>query len=257
VLDAGRGLAALGHALTSQNRFESVRRVHVFITHAHMDHWEGLKDADWFWYRDNGLQVRITAPQQALDAIRSGYDHPSYVPLELLSQGTLERLEFRIVSAGDRRGVGRWRVRTGPLNHYSGAGDHIHELETVGYRLTLRNGPTIAYLCDHEPTEATTKLERKLIGGAHLALYDAHFPNLSDHKFGHGSQEHAARMAREHAKTLILAAHHGPALSDSEIRGAMRRHGRGLGNYHVAVEGQTYLWNPRRGAFVLRLRAAP
>src|SRR4030095_9600094 len=54
VLDGGRGLAALGQALFETKRFSKVRRVHLLLSHAHMDHWEGIKDAEWFWSRRNG-----------------------------------------------------------------------------------------------------------------------------------------------------------------------------------------------------------
>ncbi len=257
VFDAGRGLALLSHALGSQGRFQEVKRLHVLITHAHMDHWEGLKDADWFWDKGNGLEVCISAPAEALGAILSGYGHPSYVPLGLLSAGTLAHLEYRTVGSGQRRRISGWTVRTGPLNHYSGEGEGIQLLDTVGYRLSSKSGPTVVYMCDHEPTAKTARSEARLLEGAHLALLDAHFPDIRDHRYGHGSQEHAAHLAKDRPDTLILAGHHGPTLTDPQIRAASRRHGRGVTNFHVATEGRTYLWDARRKAFVLQLRSTP
>jgi len=250
VLDAGRGLAAVGHALGTEARFRHVRRLHILVTHAHLDHWEGLKDADWFWLRRNGLKVRILAPEEALTAIQSAYQPPSYVPLELLAAGTIDRLEYVRLRAGDRRVVGPWTIRTGPLNHYSGEGADRYDLETIGYRLTAVGGATVAYLSDHEPNLQTARSEARLLDGAHLALYDSHFPDLKQQTFGHGSQEHAANVARRSPETLILAGHHGPALSDSEIKGASRRHGRGLANYCLAVEGRTFVWDSQNLGFV-------
>jgi hypothetical protein len=214
-----------------------------------MDHWEGLKDADWLWERANGLQLRISGPAEALAAIESGFAHPSYVPLEVLSIGTLDRLSCRTISAGQRRSVGGWTVQTGALNHFSGEGADIKRLDTVGYRLSTKSGPTVVYMCDHQPTALTVEAEAKMIRGAHLALLDAHFPNVRDQRFGHGSQEHAARVARQNPGTLILAGHHGPTLTDAMIRAAGRRHGRGVSNFEAAVEGRTYAWDARRGMF--------
>jgi hypothetical protein len=86
-----------------------------------------------------------------------------------------------------------------------------------------------------------------MIDGAHVAVLDAHFSDLSQHAYGHGSQEHAAEMARRHPRTLVLAAHHGPSLSDLEIRRSHRRHGRSLDNYAIAVEGMRLSFNPSTG----------
>src|SRR5580704_1705083 len=61
VLDAGRGLVALADALLDGGdpALRGVARVHVLVTHAHMDHWEGLKDAAWLWRPQNGLALSI------------------------------------------------------------------------------------------------------------------------------------------------------------------------------------------------------
>ena len=92
VFDAGRGLAALGYAMRHEARFARTARVHVLVTHAHMDHWEGLKDVEWFWRRDNGLEVYLYGTEEALQTIARGFEPPAYVPLELLAQGTVKSI---------------------------------------------------------------------------------------------------------------------------------------------------------------------
>lgn len=250
VLDAGRGLAALARALFEDRRFSRVRRAHLLISHAHMDHWEGIKDAEWFWSRRNGIDVQILGTAETLGAVRTGYSHPLYVALELLSKRTVRGLTWRMVRAGEKRRIAGFTLRTGPLFHYSGEGRSIQVLDAIGFRLTAPDGAIIAYLSDHEPRPSTGAAERDLLEGAHLALYDAHFPNVRNHMHGHGSQEHAARMAREHPQTLVLAGHHGPAFSDRQILSAYRRHRRGAPNFELAVEGREYRFDLRRQAFV-------
>ena len=92
VFDAGRGLIALANQVLS-GALGPIERVHVLITHAHLDHWEGLKDAAWMWKKNNGLSLELWGPHEALDAILRGYAEPSYVPLEILSVGTLAKFE--------------------------------------------------------------------------------------------------------------------------------------------------------------------
>ncbi len=249
VFDAGRGLAALAEAVRRQARFRGLSRLHILVSHAHMDHWEGLKDADWFWYRGNGLRVTIWATQQGLEAIRTGHDHPSYVPLELLAEGTLSRLDFCPLSGGETRTIEGVSVRTFALNHYSGQGFSRRPLDTVGFRLEVRSGPVVCYLSDHEPGEGTRDTELAILAGSHLALYDSHFPDIKRQAHGHGSQEHAAQMARRHPRTLVLAGHHGPLFTDKDILATHRAWGRGLSNFQIAIEGSTYTWDGRKAAF--------
>src|SRR5262249_18483658 len=156
------GLAALTHAMAEERRFREVSSVHVLVSHAHMDHWEGLKDADWFWRGNKALDVSLLGTDEALDAIRSGYAHPRYVPLERLAEGKLRQLSSRTLRADERVALGGFRLETCSLNHYSGAGRRKRFLSTLGYRISTAGGPTVAYLSDHEPTEATRAVEQRM-----------------------------------------------------------------------------------------------
>ena len=253
VLDAGRGLAALGWAMSRRAALRKVERVHVLVSHAHLDHWEGLKDAEWFW-RKLGLDVRILASAQAVGAIQTAYGHPLYVNLELLAAGRLRSVQYQTLEAGDTWATDGWAFETAPLHHYSGEDNDRQWLDTLGFRVTAPDGATLGYLCDHEPHEGTREVEERLLRGSHLAVYDAHFADIGQHAHGHGSQEHASRMAREHPSLTVLAGHHGPTLSDREIRAAYRRHRRGLPNFRLAVEGAAWRFDRRRSAFVERAR---
>jgi phosphoribosyl 1,2-cyclic phosphodiesterase len=249
VLDAGRGLAALGWAMSTRKDLRKVERVHVLVTHAHLDHWEGLKDADWFW-RKGTLEVSILGSAQALQAIQTAYGHPLYVNLELLAAGRLRSVRYETLEPGDTRAVGGWAIETAPLHHYSGD-DHARQwLDTLGFRVKAPDGATVAYLCDHEPHRGTREVEERLMHGSHLAVYDAHFPDIREHAHGHGSQEHAASMARSHAGLIVLAGHHGPTRTDAEIRAGYRRHRRGVPNFRLAIEGARWRFDARRSAFV-------
>ena len=247
VFDGGRGLGVLSHAVANDRRFDDVERIHLFLSHAHMDHWEGLKDAGWFWHAENGLSLQVFGPREAVDAVERGYGHPAYVPLEILAAHTLRRLRLSVLSAGKTRRVAGLQFRSFALNHYSGAGAHRNPLATLGYRVRSPQGFVFAYMCDHEPTAATLEKEDRMLSGAHLAIIDAHFSDRAQHAFGHGSQEHAAELAKRHPQTRVLAGHHGPTHTDAAIREAHRRHGKGIRNFALATEGLRLLWRPRGG----------
>jgi phosphoribosyl 1,2-cyclic phosphodiesterase len=237
----------LSRSVAAEARFRAIERVHLLLSHSHMDHWEGLKDADWFWTNGNGLKLEVLGPGEAIDAVHRGYGHPAYVPLEVLAERTLGRLDFERLGVDETRSIHGWTVQTFALNHYSGGGESKNRLDTLGYRLSSPAGFAVAYLCDHEPSPATARDEERMLAGAHLAVLDAHFADRAEHAYGHGSQEHAALLARRHPGILVLAAHHGPAHDDGDIRRAHRRHGKGLSNYAVAEEGMRLTWNPRTG----------
>lgn len=249
VFDAGRGLAALSHALRSDAAYRGVRHVHVLISHAHSDHWEGLRDADWFWHAGSGVAVRVVANEEALGAIRAGYRHPSYVALELLASTTRTELAFETLATGGGKTGPGWTLRTAALNHYSGNGSARRRLDTMGFQVAVDGGPTVAYLSDHEPTPRTRRTEALLTGEAQLALFDSHFGDRRQQMHGHGSQEHAASVARRQPGLLVLAGHHGPALTDRQILAARRRHAHGLRNYALAIEGVGYEWDLRWARF--------
>jgi ribonuclease BN (tRNA processing enzyme) len=253
VLDAGRGLSSLGWAMVKRVALRKVERVHVLVSHAHLDHWEGLKDVEWFW-RKVSLDVHILGSAQAVRAIQTAYGHPLYVNLELLAAGRLRSVQYQTLEAGDTRAIDGWGIETAPLHHYSGDDHDRQWLDTLGFRVTAPDGATLAYVCDHEPHPGTREVEERLLRGSHLAVYDAHFADIQQHAHGHGSQEHAAGMAREHPNLTMLAAHHGPTLSDREIRAAFRRHRRGAPNFRLAVEGAAWRFDERRSSFVERVR---
>jgi phosphoribosyl 1,2-cyclic phosphodiesterase len=247
VLDGGRGLGVLSRSLSAEARFRGVERIHLLLSHSHMDHWEGLKDAEWFWTNGNGLELLVLGAEEAIETVRRGYGHPAYVPLEVLAERTLRRLQFSILEVDETRRIRGWRLETFALNHYSGGGKRKNRLDTLGFRLRSPQGFVVAYLCDHEPSPATERDEERMLDGAHLALIDAHFADRVQHAYGHGSQEHAAWLAKRHPGTLVLAAHHGPTNDDRDIRRAHARHGKDLKNYAVAAEGMRLVWSPRTG----------
>jgi ribonuclease BN (tRNA processing enzyme) len=252
VFDGGRGLARVAEALFSDDRFSGIKRVHVHITHAHLDHWEGLKDAEWMWRKGNGLELTLLGPKEALDAIRHGHQPPAYVPLEILALGTLGSLSFVELAADTSVQVAGATLQTVALHHYSGIAPNRRYLDAIGYRLDLPGGPAVVYLNDHEPVAATREREDAVLVGSHLAIVDANFCNLADHAFGHGSIESAADVARRHPDTLVLASHHGPMVSDAQIEDAYLRHGAGLTNLAIAVESDSWLWNAAVRRFTRR-----
>lgn len=243
VFDAGHGLSALAKSLDDDQALHAVKRIHLLVTHAHMDHWEGIKDAEWMWRRGNGLELTLIGPAEALATIKHGHEPPAFVPLEVLAMGTLGKLVLHELRAGVKLALPGATLEAVALHHYSGIAPNRRYLETLGYRLSLAGGPTVAYLSDHEPTDATAAMEDAVLAGAQLAVIDANYADIAQHAFGHGSVEHASHLARRHRGTRLLTAHHGPTSSDDAIEEAVRRHAGDLDNVLVATEGTRLVWD--------------
>lgn len=249
VFDAGRGLVALAEEVVDGGALAAARRLHLVITHAHMDHWEGLKDARWMWRRNNGIALHVLAPREALDAIRQGHQPPAFVALEVLALGTLASLQFTELHPGSKVALPGATLEPVALHHYSGIAPNQRHLDTLGCRLAIDTGPAVAYLCDHEPTPQTRAMESAVLAASQLALVDASYARVADHAFGHGSIEYAAELARVHPSTRVLATHLGPDLSDREIEDAHRHFGATTPNLAIAVEGCEEHWDPAARRF--------
>lgn len=249
VFDAGRGLLPLADATLRDDALRGVARVHVLVTHAHMDHWEGLKDAAWLWTPRNGLELGLVGPAEAIEAIRRAHEPPLFVPLEVLAIGTLARLSFTELAAGATFELPGATLHAVALHHYSGTSPHRRYLDTLGYHLVVHGGPRVAYLSDHEPTEATRALEDGLLADSQLAIIDANYGAIADHAFGHGSIEYAAGLARRHPTTWVMAGHHGPLRTDEAIEAEHGRHGADCPNFTLAVEGTGARWDAATGQF--------
>ena len=249
VFDAGHGLGALADAVRADSRLREVRRIHVLVSHAHMDHWEGLKDAEWLWRPGNGLELSVLGPKETLDAIHRAHEPPSFVPLEVLALGTVDKLAFTELKSGDTIALPGATLEAIALNHYSGIAPHEHHVDALGYQLTLGGGPVVAYLSDHQPTTATRAMEDRVLASSQLVVLDANYADVAEQAFGHGSVEHAAMLARRHGHARVLAAHHGPMITDTDIEDAHRRHGQGCANLAIAIEGRDEVWDAQASAF--------
>lgn len=242
VFDAGRGLVALADAVVhgTDDALRGIARVHVLITHAHMDHWEGLKDAAWLWRANNGLALALVGPAEALAAIRRAHEPPSFVALDVLALGTLATLAYVEIEAGTELALPSATLSTRALHHYSGIAPNRRHLDTLAYRLALHAGPRVTYACDHEPTAATRAVEDELVAASDLALVDANYGELADHAFGHGSLAYAAEVAARHPRTTIVATHHGPQRGDDAIEAGLAKHGAGRPNLAIARDGARF-----------------
>lgn len=211
VLDAGTGIIDLGLELLSR----SVHRLHLFLTHLHLDHLEGLRFFAPLW--DERVTLDIWGPPSPLLGLRERISRsfsPPLFPVEL--RDVPARVTFRDVPRQP------WTVEGVSL-----AADLVmHPGPTVGFRFETASS-SFAYLPDHEPAlVGLADRPRDWISGAALAedvdvlLHDAQY--LEDQYeerigWGHSSVSDAVAFRRAVGARRLLLFHHEPQHSDVSL----------------------------------------
>jgi len=218
LLDCGTGAHALGQALLAEPH--GPRRGHVFISHTHWDHIQGLPflgplfDAQFEWdiYGPRGLGPSI---RETL----AGQMQYTYFPITIeqfaakvryhdLVEGSLAIDDVRITA------------------HYMN-----HPALTLGYRIEA-DGATLVYATDHEPhSSALARGERPpnspdehhyadFIAAADLLIHDAQF-TLDDYDrhlgWGHSPAEFAVDLAVAGGVRRLALFHHDPQRDDAGV----------------------------------------
>ena len=136
ILDAGTGIRPLGAAMDG----EPFDELHIFLTHLHLDHLQGLG-----FFRPlfrPGADIHVWGPASPVQSLADRiaiYLSPPLFPVRLADIPA--RITFHDAPE-DGVTIGSATVRAASV---------AHQGPTVGYRIE-ENGRTLAYLPDHEPS---------------------------------------------------------------------------------------------------------
>jgi phosphoribosyl 1,2-cyclic phosphodiesterase len=211
VLDAGTGIRALGLDLVRRG----TRRIHLFLTHLHLDHLEGLRFFAPIW--DEKVTLEIWGPRSPMLGLRERILRAFSPPLF--------PLDFRDVPA-------RVAFHDLPGEPWRGEGISLfadlvlHPGPTLGFRLETGSS-SLAYLPDHEPALAGIAGRSPdwisggaLAAGADLVLHDAQFLDEEyDARigWGHSSVDDAVAFCNAVDARRLVLFHHEPERSDHAL----------------------------------------
>jgi phosphoribosyl 1,2-cyclic phosphodiesterase len=212
VLDAGTGVRALGRELAARG----TRRIHLLLTHLHLDHLEGLRFFDPLW--DPRVSLDIWGPRSPTLPLRESIVRSFSPPLF--------PVDFRDVSA-------RVTFHDVPRQAWTIGGVTVradlvvHPGPTLGFRLEAGRS-SLAYLPDHEPALAGPIADRSAdwISGAAIAenvdvlVHDAQY--FADEYaervgWGHSSVGDAVAFAETTRARRLLLFHHDPLHADGKL----------------------------------------
>jgi phosphoribosyl 1,2-cyclic phosphodiesterase len=221
VLDAGTGIRELGFDLVRRG----TRQIHLFLTHLHLDHVEGLRFFAPLW--DPKVTLDVWGPRSPVLGLRER--------ILLAFSPPLFPLDFRDVPARvsfhDLPGEA-WRADGGSL-----VSDLVlHPGPTLGFRLEA-DGTSVAYLPDHEPAMAGIEGRTPdwisggaLAASADVVLHDAQYLDEEyDAKigWGHSSIDQAVAFCRAVDARRLVLFHHEPQRSDRDLE-RLEAHARGI-----------------------------
>lgn len=252
ILDAGTGIFPLSQSLFSEFPLTS----HIFNTHTHWDHIQGLPFFIPFFVPGNTVKIYGAADpvsQTGISEILSAQLQYRFFPIreaELKSD-----IEYYSLKEGEKVTVNDATVTPVMMNH---------PVINFGYRIDC-NGKSVFFTGDHEPWRNIHKPEEKkeyeaykeimaqknkqlmdVIHGVDVLIADTSYtPDEYMQKigWGHGTFDTSIQMAKEaKAKTLYFT-HHEPTRSDNALEAvfaeALSRNTRHKGDpeYFLAQEG--------------------
>lgn len=228
VLDCGTGIRLLGDALARSATPPS--RFHVFFTHYHLDHIEGLPFFSPLYDPRSTITFYGFRPEEGtVETVLGTIISPPYFPAPL--RDVPSRTSF-VTLDGSPLELGDIVVTTLPLNHPNGS---------LCYRLE-HEGRRIVHATDHEHgVEATDNALIRFAENAEYLIYDATYVpteyEMLRRGWGHSTWYQGVRIARAaRVKTLVLFHHH-PGHTDDQLDALLAVARQELPSVEIAREG--------------------
>ena len=233
VLDAGTGIRNLGITLAA-----SPARLHILLTHLHLDHIQGLM----FFapaFRSEA-ELAIWGPAAADASLEDRIARYISAPLSPVEVRELPcHVSFKDAPETEWE-VGSARIRAASVTHRG---------PTLGYRIT-EGDTSLCYIPDHEPALGAPidELNPDWISGfdlahnASLLIHDCQYSTdeYPDHMgWGHSGMSDTIAFAHRVAAERLLLFHHDPLHSDDQLDlflGAAMSEWSGLGGDPACLE---------------------
>jgi len=232
ILDAGTGIRTLGLDLTGRER------IHILLTHLHLDHIQGLMFFPPCFRAESEIVIWGPAsPEASLEDRIARYISAPLSPVEVRELPC--SVAFRDTPASEWE-LGGARIRAEAVTHRG---------PTLGYRIEDLD-TTLCYLPDHEPSLGAplAGLEPDWISGfdlareADLLIHDCQYADeeYPEHVgWGHSGMTDTLTFARRVAAKRLLLFHHDPLHADDfldEFHGSARRAWESLGGDATLLE---------------------
>ncbi len=212
ILDGGSGLREMG--LFLERTRDPAREFHIFFSHFHWDHLQGIPFFGPAWVKGN--RISFASPMEGIETVLRGQMRPPFFPVTMdAMQADLRfaRLSGEMVKAGGAEVY--WKQMNHPGTSYA-------------YKI-VENDKSVVFATDSEVTDQEfqgREENRKFFGRADLLILDSQYTleeSFTKFDFGHTSYTMAVNLAVEwQVKNLVLF-HHEPRYDDRKVFGILRR----------------------------------
>ncbi len=244
ILDCGTGLRTLGN-----RRVSTPMDAHVFVTHYHWDHIQGIPFFAPLYSAQHSFHFYSFRSEhlgrQSLKRVLEAQMAQPYFPVDVNAMAA--RREFSEIDGGDTIQIGSTRITAKWLNHPQGC---------LGFRFDTSAG-TIVYATDNEPgNKVLDKNIRELAAGSDIFINDAQYTpeQLAGPRkgWGHSTWQEGVAIARETgAKNLVLF-HHDPDSTDQIVDSRLHEARQQFGSVWAATEGMVMRLEQRKLVVALK-----
>lgn len=211
IFDGGTGLRPLGESLREQTDLD----LHVFFSHVHWDHIQGVPFFAPSYHPGNRIAYHAARRHgRSLRTVLEGQMSAPYFPITM--RQVEAALRFHDIDA-------RQRVHLGDVTVHGVDGNHPDGV--FAWRVEYK-GHSVVYATDTESTALADVAIVDLARGADVLIYDAQYTpeeyegrdgHPSHVGWGHSTMLDGARIAREARVGTLVLFHHDPGQSDAAV----------------------------------------
>ena len=246
ILDCGTGLRVLGSRWAALGSGERNSETHIFVTHYHWDHIQGIPFFSPLYSENNHFHFHsFRSKHLGRNSLKQVFETQMAMPYFPVDMSAMTaKKHFAEVSGGESFTIGENKITARHLNHPQGC---------LGYRIETPGG-TIVYATDNEPGDAKLDAELlELAAGADIFINDAQYTPeqlaATRRGWGHSSWREGVKVARDAgAKTLVLF-HHDPDSTDRIVDGLLRQAREEFDSVFAASEGMVITLGSADGKF--------
>jgi len=225
ILDGGTGIFPLSQTLFP----ELPRKSHIFITHTHWDHIQGLPFFIPIFIPDNNIHLYGAFDPVTNKGIEQAYDvqlQYSFFPIREVELNA--KIHYQSLCPGEVINIGDVTIRTVLMNH---------PVVNLGYRVEYQ-GKSVFFTGDHEPaynlynkgdddfadceqmiTQKTSDIDDVMRDVDVLIADSSYTPEeyVQKQGWGHGTYDSCIAMAERVGAKQLFCTHHEPTRSDDAL----------------------------------------